>query len=89
MLLPGTYTQDGASDLKANNWSVPHVFDWNNDGKKDLLVGNRTYDDNKPKSGYISFYENIGSDSEPSFNVAQQIQTCTNICEPLTVLAEG
>jgi hypothetical protein len=34
-LLPGVYVQDGASDLKSNQWSVPLVYDWDDDGKKD------------------------------------------------------
>lgn len=36
-LLPGEYIKNGASDLKAHYWSVPIAYDWNSDGKKDLL----------------------------------------------------
>ena len=89
MLLSGVYVQDGLSNLKADNWSVPLVFDWNSDEKKDLLVGNRDYGKNKRTNGHVSFYENIGSDSEPSFNGLQYIQACTDTCVPLNVFAYG
>ena len=89
MLLSGVYVQDGLSNLHANKWSVPLVWDWNGDGKKDLLVGNRGYGENKGNRGYVSFYENIGSYSEPSFNGSQHIQLCTNTCVPLNVIGDG
>jgi hypothetical protein len=38
----------------------PHVVDWNNDGKKDLLVG--------CEDGQIRFYPNEGSNDKPSFD---------------------
>jgi len=39
---------------------VPCVTDWNNDGKKDLIVG-------QFRGGKISLYLNQGTDSEPEF----------------------
>lgn len=40
--------------------SVPTVADWNNDGKKDLVVG-------QFGKGMIRLYQNNGTDSKPSF----------------------
>ncbi|MBI5416931.1 hypothetical protein HZA55_03140 [Candidatus Poribacteria bacterium] len=40
--------------------AVPFVVDWNNDSKKDLIVGT--------KNGKICFFENIGDDENPEFN---------------------
>ena len=89
VLLPGRYIQESRSDLKANNWSVPLVYDWDSDGKKDLLIGNRTYEKNKRPSGYVSFYRNVGSDSEPAFTNSSPIKACTTICSSLSVIADG
>ncbi|MGB3340326.1 MAG: hypothetical protein WBB37_02460 [bacterium] len=41
-------------------FSSPVTCDWDNDGDKDLLVGQFFY-------GYISFYENIGTNYVPVF----------------------
>lgn len=89
MLLSGVYVQDGSSNLKANNWSVPLVFDWNSDKKNDLLIGNSGDEKNNRNSGYVSFYKNIGSASEPSINGSERIQVCTNTCVPLNVRSGG
>lgn len=88
-LLPGVYIQDGASDLEANNWSVPVVFDWNDDGKKDLLVGNSFTDESGRNYGHVHFYNNAGTDSAPSFSGHTFIQTCTDICSPVNAAASG
>jgi hypothetical protein len=39
---------------------VPHVVDWNNDGKKDMLTGQFS-------GGRITLYVNIGTDEAPEF----------------------
>jgi hypothetical protein len=41
--------------------SAPLMFDWNGDGRKDLLCGQ--FD-----SGRIRFYPNVGEDTAPVFN---------------------
>jgi hypothetical protein len=83
-LLDGVYIQDGTSDLVAGSFSVPVVYDWNGDGKKDLLVGQ-----NNGSNGYISFFENMGTDSSPFFNGSVLIQSCNTACSPLNVTADG
>ncbi|MBI5057874.1 MAG: hypothetical protein HZB61_14775 [Nitrospirae bacterium] len=88
-LLPGVHIQDGASDLKANHWSVPVVFDWDSDGKKDLLIGNSYTDEGKVRHGYISFYKNTGADPAPSFDGFIYLQTCDKECSPLNTSAFG
>jgi hypothetical protein len=51
-------------EVKANNATIkighasPCVVDWNEDGKKDLLLGQ--YD-----QGKINYFENIGTDEDP------------------------
>ncbi|MBI5664408.1 MAG: hypothetical protein HZC49_04885 [Nitrospirae bacterium] len=88
-LLPGVYIQDSDSDLKAGHWSVPLVFDWNDDGKKDLLAGSSYTDDNGRASGRVHFYQNRGADSKPSFKGHTLIHTCTDICSPINAAASG
>ena len=89
-LLPGFFLSDGLSDLKANSWSVPVEYDWNDDGKKDLLVGSRTYrKDGDTNQGYVLFYENRGTDAQPSFSVYSLVQSCTKTCASLKVAADG
>ncbi|MFH1963194.1 MAG: VCBS repeat-containing protein [bacterium] len=54
----------GASDLDVGYDAAPvAVLDWNNDGKKDLIVGN--------KYGAVSCFKNINTDDSPSFDYAE------------------
>ena len=48
--------------LDAGNYSAPFVVDWNMDGRKDMIVGNG--------DGQVLYYENTGTDSNPSFGLA-------------------
>jgi len=84
-ILDGVYIQDGSADLDTDAYSAPVVYDWNGDGKKDLLVGQK----NNGSNGYVSFFENIGTDSSPSFNGSVLVQTCKAVCSPLNVTADG
>lgn len=53
------YLQDFYGDLDPGMRVSPAVADLNRDGKKDLIVGEY--------GGKIHYYENIGTDEEPSF----------------------
>jgi hypothetical protein len=59
----GTFLQVGAAgfkgDISVGIRATPSVVDWNNDGKKDLVVG--------AYSGKISVYINEGTDTAPDF----------------------
>ncbi len=59
-LQDGTWVQVGYSDLDVGNDASPFHYDWDADGKRDLLVG-----DNQ---GQVQFFQNTGSDSVPTFN---------------------
>lgn len=55
------FAQDGAGDLYVpGGRSVPSVFDWDGDGKKDLLSGNT--------GGELYLYSNVATDASPAFN---------------------
>ena len=88
-LLPGVFIQEKNADLISNRWSVPLAIDWNNDGNKDLLIGNRTYARQSSSKGYISFYENRGTDSSPVFEGFNYVKACADTCSDLTVVPDG
>lgn len=68
------FFNNGFIDLSANGSviqsggnAVPVVVDWNNDNRKDLLVGD--------SSGKVALYVNTGTDIAPAFdNVAEVVQ---------------
>lgn len=64
----GVYIYNGTFPLEVDRHSNPFVVDWNNDGLKDLLVGQFTY-------GYIWLYLNQGTDLNPVFNGGTMIQS--------------
>jgi len=84
-LLSGVYIQDGSADLVSGSFSVPVIYDWNSDGKKDILVGHKDINSN----GYINYYENNGTDSSPSFNGSTHIMSCNAECSPVNVPGSG
>lgn len=83
------YIQDSSGDIDVGNYSAPFVYDWNSDGKKDLLVGQRYTDADNMQHGYVSFYENIGTNSSPLFNSPSYIEACNTVCNYLDVAAGG
>jgi hypothetical protein len=56
----GVFIKDGDMDLNVGRRAAPDVFDWNGDGRKDLIVGNM--------DGKILIYLNRGTDDSPSFD---------------------
>lgn len=64
----GIYILDGAQPLEVNGCAVPFVTDWNNDGAKDLLVGQFT-------GGNIWIFLNQGSDINPLFYGGQMVES--------------
>lgn len=62
----GTTVQSGGVNIDVGVRAAPIVNDWNEDGKKDLLVG--SYD------GSISIFYNEGTDAAPVFNSSSLLQ---------------
>ncbi|MCS7250769.1 MAG: hypothetical protein RMJ34_01350 [candidate division WOR-3 bacterium] len=52
---------DQGVPIDVGYYSAPLMFDWNGDGKKDLITGQFDY-------GKIRFYPNIGEDTAPVFS---------------------
>ena len=65
LLSVGRYIQLGGSDLAGDRFSAPTVVDWNNDGRKDLLVGEFR--------GYVRLFLNSGTDIAPVFTASSTI----------------
>jgi hypothetical protein len=53
--------QDGGVPIDVGYYAAPMMFDWDLDGRKDMVVGQFT-------SGMIRFYPNVGDDSAPVFS---------------------
>ena len=85
-LQPGEAIQDVfGSDLDAGAWSIPVVYDWNNDGKKDLIVGVKI----SGGKGVVAYFKNIGENDSPAFDGSySEIQACDNTCR-LEVVGTG
>lgn len=64
----GVFIMDKGSPLEVQYCSVPCVVDWNNDGAKDLLVGQFT-------SGYIWLYLNQGTNLNPLFSGGSLVES--------------
>ena len=62
----GSQIQAGGIDINVGMRATPIVDDWNEDGRKDLLIGN--FD------GNIIVYLNEGTDSAPVFNSAYLLE---------------
>jgi len=52
-------------DIKVSANSFPFINDWNEDGKKDLIVGETS--PVPPSTGNVRVYENVGTNSNPAF----------------------
>jgi hypothetical protein len=59
-LLDGVLVESGGSPISLSQMSAATTSDWNNDGKKDLVLGEG--------AGYVYFYANTGTDIDPQFN---------------------
>lgn len=64
----GVYLYDGSDPLTVDLHSTPFAVDWNNDGKKDLLVGQYV-------NGHIRLFLNQGTDLNPLFQGSSFIES--------------
>lgn len=64
------FLQDKTIDLGSG--AYPCVIDYNNDGLKDLLVGNFGYFDNGDQLSQLALFENIGTNEEAAFELVDR-----------------
>ena len=67
-LQAGVFVQDGGAPLSVEYHAAPEVVDWDNDGRKDLVVGQFV-------SGRIHLFLNTGTDAAPAFSGSSFIQS--------------
>jgi hypothetical protein len=58
--------QAGSKSLQVEEYSAPFVVDWNNDGSKDLVVGQYQW-------GFVWLYLNQGTNLNPAFDEGKKI----------------
>ncbi len=68
------YLNAGSGPVNVQEGAAPVFTDWNNDGRKDLLVGN--FD------GYLYYYQNVGTNDAPIYRSPNMIEISG---EPLLV----
>ncbi|MCK5034860.1 MAG: T9SS type A sorting domain-containing protein [Candidatus Sabulitectum sp.] len=61
-----TFLQNSGSDMQVQS-CMPDVYDLNGDGKKDFIAG--------MESGYLYYYENVGTDAAPVFSGYERLQS--------------
>ena len=69
------YTQNNFlqnNTLDFGSGAYPAIIDYNNDGLKDLIIGNYGYFNNSNPSSQIALLRNIGSQTEPNFEVVDR-----------------
>lgn len=59
----GVYLSDVDGEIDVGSWSVPFVYDWDSDGRGDLLVGYKIN-----RHGYVAFFRNIGVGGNPQLD---------------------
>ena len=67
-LLPAVMVKDGLNNINLSYDTNPTMVDWNNDGAKDLLVGEFT-------GGYITLYLNQGTNLNPVFDGGVKVES--------------
>lgn len=73
LVLHDTLRNNSGVKIKVNYNSNPEVVDWNEDGKKDLLIGEQS--PLSPNTGTLRLYLNIGTNAAPVFNTYSMV-TC-------------
>ncbi len=53
-------------DIRVNENSFPFIHDWDEDSRKDLILGEARY--NLPDTGNVRVYKNCGTDNQPFFH---------------------
>ena len=69
-----SYVQKGGSDYDVGHYSAPYITDWNEDGKKDLLVGCST--------GYTYLLLNVNTNADPVFDSADTLKDGSGHLDP-------
>ncbi len=61
------YIQASGRNIDVGYYGHPYTYDWDGDGKKDLIVGQFHY-------GNIRYYRNLGTNNNPSYGDSVLLQ---------------
>jgi hypothetical protein len=64
---PEEIVEANGVDIEVPGYSVPSFVDWDNDGKKDLVVGEGGIEGDYTYPGKVRVYMNVGTESNPQF----------------------
>jgi hypothetical protein len=67
------YADENGAIISTNSYCFPQLFDLNNDGLLDLILGKRT--------GEIMYYQNVGTSQNPSFSLVTNKLGNINVAE--------
>ncbi|MCP4711951.1 MAG: hypothetical protein GY869_25300 [Planctomycetes bacterium] len=68
VLAAGHKIKVGDNPISIGHTASPEIVDWNNDGKKDLILGTYLTFPIFPEEGKVMLYLNEGTDEAPVFN---------------------
>ena len=54
--------------IKVSAWASPEIYDYNNDGLGDLIIGELNFNSVDGSRGSFNYFENIGSTGSPDFD---------------------
>jgi hypothetical protein len=69
----------GAQPLTIGHTASPEIVDWNNDGKKDLILGTYLTFPNPIEEGKVMLYLNQGTDEAPVFKEGRYLQAAGQV----------
>lgn len=79
------YLQLGKEDMIFGTYAAPAIYDWDKDGRKDLILGDGTYSANS-----VWLLRNVGSNQNPRFHPDEKFylaygqgreQLCPTVCD--------
>ena len=73
--------KEGENDLNVGSNAAPFVVDWNEDGKKDLLIGNG--------EGNVYYYRNVGTNEKPVFLDKKMIRKSETDLKHIVVVVQN
>jgi hypothetical protein len=76
LTLDDTIRTTGGTKIHVNSNSNPEICDWDEDGRKDLIIGEQSYV--SPNTGNIRLYINTGTNASPQFDTYTVVQANGN-----------
>ena len=59
--------------IQVSAWAKPAIYDYNQDGMADLVIGEQNFNSLNDKRGSISYFQNHGTVGSPDFNADENV----------------